>query len=95
MPVLDARFPPSLTKTQSAARRRADDQMHEAYPGCYVAYFDEWNGDVLNRRMFLVAQTPAELQEKLKGIERGLRRKLQMTLIPDLDWSPIHDLELR
>jgi hypothetical protein len=95
MPLLEAQFPPPLTKAQSAARRREDARMHDAHPGCYVAYLDEWDGDVLNRRMLLVARTPAELQEKMSAIAPALRRKLQLTLIPDAETIPFPEIGLR
>jgi hypothetical protein len=95
MPVLESQFPPPLTRAQSAARRREDARMQDSHPGCYVAYLDEWNGDVLNRQVLLVATTPADFHAKMSCLDLGLRKKVQLTRIPGSDWSPVPDLDLR
>jgi hypothetical protein len=80
-----ANFPPPLNPAQAAARREADHTLDEKYAGSYVAYLDTWAGDKLDRVVVVAAADPAEFHRRLATLDTDVRRRVEVTLVPDPD----------
>ena len=89
MAQLDSRFPPPLTRSQAAARRRQDSLLDAHYPGQHVAFVDEWNGDSLDRRVVAAAVGAVNFQNLLAKLPPDVLERVQLTLVPESDSIPI------
>jgi hypothetical protein len=76
---------PKLTRTQHLARIREDQAMFDAYPGRYVAYIDNWEGETLNRTIVFVADGVEDYGKKFHELTAEVREKIDITLTPDPD----------
>ncbi len=80
-----SQFPPPLSHEQGLARRREERILSERYPGKYVAYVDDWDGDSLTRTVVGVNGDPKEFQVLLGRLPQELRERVELTRIPDSD----------
>jgi hypothetical protein len=76
---------PKLTRTQHLARIREDQAMFDAYPGRYVAYIDNWEGETLTRTIVFVADGVEEYGRKYDELTQEVRDKIRVTLSPEAD----------
>jgi hypothetical protein len=76
---------PKLTRTQHLARIREDQAMFDAYPGRYVAYIDNWEGETLTRSIVFVADGAEEYGRKEDELTPDVRDKIKVTLSPEAD----------
>ena len=87
-------FPPPLSRTQAAARRRQDDIIDARFPGQHVAYVDEWEGESLIRRVVAHAESAIEFQNLLESLPTSVMKCAQLTLVPEADTIPISSCQL-
>jgi hypothetical protein len=82
------------TPTRQASRARARCLLDEKYPGQYVAYTDDWNGEELVRTVVAASADLAEFQQLLAALDPDTRRRMTMTSVPpaDLIATPSVDL---
>jgi hypothetical protein len=77
------------TPARKADRLREDQRLIEAYPGQYIAYTDDWNGEELTRTVVAVSPDPAEFQRLLSALEPEVRRRVQLA-----DTHPVDTLSI-
>src|SRR5580693_4685131 len=76
---------PKLTRTQHLARIREDQAMFDAYPGRYVAYIDNWEGETLNRTIVFVADGVEDYGRKYDELAQDVRAKTRVIRAPEAD----------
>jgi len=79
------RLHPPTTRVRGLARWAADRALQDKYPGQYVAYIDNWNGDEIDR--VVVAHTPdlEEFHRLLATLEPELRERVVTDRVADPD----------
>jgi hypothetical protein len=55
------------------------------YPGRYVVYMDNWEGDILTRKIVFVAETAEEYGTKLTELDPEIREQIKITFTPEAD----------
>ncbi len=75
----------ALNPTRVAALRESSLAMSEKYAGQYVAYTNDWNGDELARVIVIATPDAAEFSRLLGALTTDVRRRVEMTRIPDGD----------
>ena len=79
---------PKLNAAQLAALRAECQRIDATYPGQYVAYTDEWNGDELKRTVVLTAPTVGEYMNKMEALTEDFCLRLHGTRVSSPD-SPL------
>lgn len=75
---------PPTTAAQAAARRKADEELEAKYPvGCYVAYLDNWTGDVLDRVVVAASTDWDEYQRQLAALSPATKLRKETTQVRD------------
>lgn len=50
---------------REAAEQAANDELAEKYPGQFVAYLDQWDGERLTRRVLAASESLSEFHRQL------------------------------
>ncbi len=88
---------------RSAAERAEREVLVAKYPGQFVAYLDEWDGEHLTRRVLAAAPSVAELHAGLRARPdfEAIRHSLDVTEIDDpeveeiwVPWCTIESIEV-
>jgi hypothetical protein len=76
---------PKLTRTQHLARIREDQAMFDPYPGRYVAYIDNWEGETLKRSIIIVEADASEFHNRIANLTPEIRQQIDLTFTPEAD----------
>jgi hypothetical protein len=82
---------PRFTAAQIAALVREDTATETTYPGEYVAFVDEWNGDELTRRVLVHAPDSETFHARMGELDPALAARADVTRTHDPNesvWVP-------